>query len=60
MILQQTKERTAKWNTTANTWWVGETTLYQWATMNNQPASPVYKEIKEALDWIIEYDKGRK
>lgn len=59
MILKQGKEKLAKWDTTANTWWVGETTLYQWETMNNQPASPVYKELKDALQWIIKYDESR-
>ena len=59
MILHQIQERSAKWDTTANTWWVGETTLYQWATIENQPASPVYKEIKDALQWIIKHDEPR-
>jgi len=25
--------------------------------MNNQPASPVYKEFKDALQWIIKNDE---
>jgi hypothetical protein len=57
MILHQIQERSAKWDTTANTWWVGETTLYQWNTMKNEPASPVYKELKDALQWIIKHDE---
>jgi hypothetical protein len=33
--------------------------LYQWATIENQPASPVYKEIKDALQWIIKHDEPK-
>jgi hypothetical protein len=57
MILHQIQEKSAKWDTTANIWWVGETTLYQWNTMKNEPASPVYKELKDALQWIIKHDE---
>ena len=32
---------------------------YQWATNNNSPVSPVFEDITDALQWIIDHDESK-
>jgi len=32
---------------------------YQWNDMNNQPVSPEYEDIEQALKWIKEHDESK-
>lgn len=58
MILKKHSNPAAKWNVEANTWWIGESTEYQWEDMKNKPVSP-WMDLNTALKWIIQYDEYR-
>ena len=57
MILNKTIQRTAQWNKETNAWLIEETMVYQWYTMKNNPKSPIYKSLTDALQWIITHDE---
>lgn len=58
MVLNKTYNRTAKWDVESNRWRIGETTLYQWYTNEEQSISPIYSDLTEALQWIIRHDEN--
>jgi hypothetical protein len=58
MVLNKTYNRTAKWDVENNRWRIGETNLYQWYTNEEQSASPIYSDLTEAIQWIIQYDEN--
>ena len=57
MILVKTIQRTAQWNKKTNAWLIEEAMVYQWYTMKNNPKSPIYKSLTDALQWIIAHDE---
>ena len=57
MILHKTIQRTAQWSKETNAWLIEETLVYQWHTTKNNPKSPIYKSLTEALQWIIAHDE---
>ena len=57
MILVKTIERTAQWNKETNAWLIEEALVYQWHSIKNNPKSPIYKSLNEALQWIITHDE---
>ena len=57
MVLNKTYNRTAKWDIEKYRWRIGETNLYQWYTNEEQSASPIYSDLTEALQWIIQHDQ---
>ena len=57
MILNKTIQRTAQWNKKTDSWKIEEAMVYQWHTMKNNPKSPIYKSLTEALQWIITHDE---
>jgi hypothetical protein len=57
MVLNKTYNRSAKWDIEKYQWRVRETNLYQWYTNEEKPASPIYYEFSEALQWIIQHDQ---
>lgn len=62
MTLEHGKDPvSAKWNNDKNTWDVGQREKYRWVTNDAKPkaVSEWFYELKEALDWIIDYDKKR-
>ena len=58
MVLTKRYNPSAHWNHTSNSWWVGETTEYQWINQKNKPTSN-WMDLDNALKWIIEYDIAR-
>jgi len=58
MVLNKTYNRTAKWDVESNRWRIGETTLYQWYNNEEQSISPIYSDLTEALQWIIQHDEN--
>lgn len=58
MVLNKTYNRTAKWDVENYRWRIGETTLYQWYTNEEQSISPIYSDLTEALQWIIRHDEN--
>ena len=58
MVLNKTYNRTAKWDVENNRWRIGETNLYQWYTNEEKSISPIYSELTEALEWIIQNDEN--
>ena len=57
MILIKTIERTAQWNKETNAWLIEEALVYQWHSIKNNPKSPIYKSLTDALQWIIAHDE---
>ena len=57
MILVKTIERTAQWNKETNAWLIEEALVYQWHSIKNNPKSPIYKSLNDALQWIITHDE---
>jgi hypothetical protein len=51
MNLNKTYDKTAKWDHTSNKWSIYDKPKYQW-----DKASPVFDDLQDALDWIIEHD----
>jgi hypothetical protein len=52
MILKKTYDTTAKWDFELNKWQVYDKPHYQW-----DDASPVFDDLQDALNWIIEHDQ---
>lgn len=50
--------QTAKWDATANSWWIGESVEYRWTNSKNQPTSD-WMDLDTALQWIKKYDKEK-
>lgn len=48
---------TAKWNPITNTYDIGQKKQYRWCDSENIPKSEWYKDISDALDWIIKHDR---
>lgn len=40
-------------------WDISERKNYSWVDNNNKVVSDLFYDIKDALDWIIEYDRSR-
>lgn len=57
MILNKAIERTAQWNKETDSWVIEESLVYQWCTMKNNPKSPIYKDLTNAIQWIISHDE---
>ncbi len=57
MLLNKTSQRTAQWNKETNAWQIEEAMVYQWYTNQNNPKSPIYKSLTDALQWIIAHDE---
>ncbi|NBP56456.1 hypothetical protein EBU71_07970 [bacterium] len=55
MILKKITTPSAKWDSEANTWWVGHVDEFSWTDMKDYEISPRMK-LGDALKWIIEYD----
>ena len=55
MELKKQSNPTARWDHTANAWWIGETTEYQWVNQKQKPVSN-WMDLDSALRWIIDYD----
>ena len=49
--------QTAKWDATANSWWIGETVEYRWTDSKNRPVSN-WTDLDNALQWIIKHDES--
>jgi hypothetical protein len=56
MILEKDHNRVARWNKENNCWDVGVQTLYRWADTKKQPVSDWYKDLTDALNFIIQHD----
>jgi hypothetical protein len=52
MNLNKIYDKTAKWDHTSNKWSISDKPKYQW-----DDASPVFDNLQDALDWIIEHDR---
>ena len=60
MILEHgLDDLTARWNTETNAWDIGQKTRYRWCNSKNAPESGWFKDISEALEWIVEHDIAR-
>ena len=59
MILKKQSNPSARWDNTANSWWIGESSEYQWTDMKDGPVSP-WLTLDNALIWIKEYDRNQK
>ena len=57
MILNKTIHRTAQWNNETDSWKIEEALVYQWHSVKNNPKSPIYKSLTDALQWIIAHDE---
>ncbi len=55
MLLQKTYNTSAKWDHSANSWWIGEVTSYRWTDNKNKPISN-WSDLDTALQWIIDYN----
>ena len=58
MILKKITTPSAKWDSEANTWWVGTVDEFSWTDMKDYEVSPRMR-FSEALQWIIKYDQGK-
>ena len=58
MILKKRSSPSAHWDSTANSWWIGESSEYQWTDNKDRPVSP-WLELDNALQWIKEYDRNQ-
>ena len=58
MILNKQSNPSARWDHQANSWWIGETTEYQWVDQKHRPVSN-WMDLDNALEWIKEYDYNR-
>jgi hypothetical protein len=52
MNLNKIYDKTAKWDHTSNKWSISDKPKYQW-----DDASPVFDDLQDALNWIIEHDQ---
>jgi hypothetical protein len=60
MILNKVYDTTAKWDKDNNKWNVSKRLkYYQWNDNNNQPVSPEYEDLEQALKWIKEHDESK-
>lgn len=50
--------RTARWSSNSSKWQIEETLQYQWQTNQGVPKSPLYKDLNDALQWIITHDEN--
>ena len=55
MELKKQSNPSARWDTSANSWWIGESTEYQWTDNKGRPVS-TWMNLDNALNWIIDYD----
>jgi len=55
MILDKLFTQTAKWDASANKWWIGESVEYRWNDPKNQPVSD-WMDLDDALVWIQKHD----
>lgn len=49
----------AKFDLVNNIWDIGTTKVYRWLNPDNTPASEWMNDIREAIEWIINYDTKR-
>ena len=57
MNLDKLFTQTAKWDATANKWWIGESVEYRWTDSKNKPVSN-WTDLDNALQWIIKHDES--
>ena len=55
MNLTKQSNPSAKWDFSANSWWIGDSVTYQWTDSKNKPVSD-WMDLDNALQWIKEYD----
>lgn len=58
MILKKQSNPSARWDSTANTWWIGETHEYQWTDEKTKEYSP-WMNLDDALVWIKNRDQEK-
>jgi hypothetical protein len=58
VILNKQSNPSARWDHSSNSWWIGETTEYQWVDQKHRPVSN-WMDLDNALEWIKEYDYNR-
>ena len=56
MVLNKQSHPSARWDSSANSWWIGETTEYQWSNPKTKEYSP-WLNLDDALLWIINRDE---
>lgn len=56
MWLEKSKERIAYWDTEKDCWFVGDNTLYKWQYPDGTDATLWFKDIRSAINWLIDYD----
>lgn len=49
----------AKLDSVNNIWDIGTEKVYRWLNPDNTPASEWMNDIREAIEWIINYDAKR-
>jgi hypothetical protein len=59
MLLKKQTNPSARWDHTANSWWIGESAEYQWTDMKHKPVSP-WLNLDNVLIWIKEHDESKK
>jgi hypothetical protein len=58
MELKKQSNPSARWDASANSWWIGESTEYQWVDSKQRPKSN-WMDLDNALKWIIDYDTNK-
>ena len=58
VILKKQSNPSARWDSTANTWWIGESHEYQWTDEKTKEYSP-WMNLDDALVWIKNRDQEK-
>lgn len=58
MILKKQSNPSARWDHSANSWWIGTSDEYQWVHEKTKEHSP-WMNLDEALVWIKERDQKK-
>jgi hypothetical protein len=56
LILEKDYDCVAKWNKENNRWDISDQILYRWINPKKKPISDWYKDLTDALNFIIEHD----
>ena len=56
MILEKDHDRIATWDKENNSWDIRDQVRYRWIDTKKRPVSDWYRDLTDALNFIIEHD----
>jgi len=56
MILEKDHDRIATWEKENNSWSIRDQVLYRWTDTKKRPVSDWYRDLTDALNFIIAHD----